>query len=251
MELTATQLDLAGKVVKVLGCVEEITKSISTETTSTSLIIPFVQALCNIGENDDNDRGVRTMKADILASLNRRYGNIEANTILTIATLLDPRFKDNFSKSDTKTKTVEVINSKLHEMNTDEDGVAPVPPPKRSRQSEGIWNCFSEIIKKSGACVLGDAGDTEIEQYLKEPLIPYHLANCYLWWRENRHRFVQLAKLARRYLAPPPTSIASERLFSTAGDIYDEKINRLAPERAEMLLFIKKNFFLIHGEYNY
>ena len=42
-QLTAAQLDLAGKVVKVLGCVEEITKSISTEAVSTSLIIPFIQ----------------------------------------------------------------------------------------------------------------------------------------------------------------------------------------------------------------
>ena len=127
------------------------------------------------------------MKADMLASLNRHYENIEANTILTIATPLDPRFKDKFfSKSDTKTKTVEVINSKLHEMNTDEDGLAPVPSPKQSRQSEGIWNCFSENIEKSGAYVLGDAGDTEIEQYLKEPLIPFHRANAYLWWRESK-----------------------------------------------------------------
>ena len=45
---------------------------------------------------------------------------------------------------------------------------------------------------KSGACVLGDTGDTENEQYLKEPLIPFHRANSYLWWRENWHRFVQL-----------------------------------------------------------
>ena len=96
---------------------------------------------------------------------------------------------------------------------------------------------------KSGACVLGDTGDTEIEQYLKEPLIPFHRANSYFWWKENRHRFVQLSRLARQYLAPPPTSVASERLFSTAGDIYDEKRNRLAPERAEMLLFIKKLLF--------
>ena len=37
-QLTATQLDLAGKVVKVLGCIEEITtcKSVSTEAASTS-----------------------------------------------------------------------------------------------------------------------------------------------------------------------------------------------------------------------
>ena len=45
-QLTATQLDLAGKVVEVLGCVEEITKSVLTETASISLIINLVQALC-------------------------------------------------------------------------------------------------------------------------------------------------------------------------------------------------------------
>ena len=43
-QLTGIQLDFAGKVVKVLGCIE-ITKSVSTEAASTPLIIPFVQAL--------------------------------------------------------------------------------------------------------------------------------------------------------------------------------------------------------------
>ena len=38
--------------------------------------------------------------------------------------------------------------------------------------------------------------------------------------------------------------MASERLFSGAGDVYDDKRNRLAPEKAEMLLFIKNNFSL-------
>ena len=33
-------------------------------------------------------------------------------------------------------------------------------------------------------------------------------------------------------------------LFSGAGDVYDDKRNRLAPEKAEMLLFIKNNFSL-------
>ena len=116
-QLTAAQLamDLAGKVVKVLGCVEEITKSISTEAASTSLIIPFIQAFrLTLEKRDDSDRGIRTMKADMLASLNRCYGNIETNTTLTVATLLDPRFKDKFfSKSDTKTTTIEALNSKL------------------------------------------------------------------------------------------------------------------------------------------
>ena len=202
------------KVVEVLGCVEEITKSISTEAASVSLIIPFVQAFrLTLEKNDESDRGIRTMKADMLTSLNRRYADIENNTTLTIATLLDPRYKDKFfSKSSTRRITVETLNSKLSQMNN-EDGIMVVPPPKRARTTESIWNFFNEIIEKSGASVVGETGNTDIEQYLREPLIPFHRANSFLWWKENKHCFIQLSRLARRYLAPSPTSVASERLF--------------------------------------
>ena len=62
-----------------------------------SLIIPFVQAFwLTLEKHDDGDKGIRTMKADMLASLNRRYGNIETNATLTVATLLDPRFKNKY-----------------------------------------------------------------------------------------------------------------------------------------------------------
>ena len=64
---------------------------------------------------------------------------------------------------------------------------------------------------------------------------------------------MKLSQLARRYLSAPPTSVASERLFSAAGDIYDEKRHSLEPERAETLLFINKNYQLhvVKGQYNY
>ena len=43
-----------------------------------------------------NDCGIRTMKSEMLDSLNRRYGDAESNETLVLATLLDPRFKDKF-----------------------------------------------------------------------------------------------------------------------------------------------------------
>lgn len=69
---------------------------------------------------------------------------------------------------------------------------------------------------------------------------------------ETQHTpFPQLSILVRKYLALPPTSVASECLFSTEGDIYDEKRNRLAPEQAEALMFVKKNLSVVGGNYQY
>ena len=244
-QLTPNQLDLIGKLVKVLCYIEEITKSISCDAASVSLIIPFIRGLrLTLEKNDDSDRGVRTMKADMLKSSNDRYDGVEQEGVLAVATLLDPRFKDKFfSGAEAKTTARQLLIAQMSELSSGD--VTEVPSPKRKKGNDSkILKCFSEILQESGASIVGDVGDTEVDQYLKEPLIQFHRANSYLWWKNNTHRFPQLSKLARRYLAPPPTSVASERLFSTAGDIYDEKRNCLAPERAEALLFVKKKLFI-------
>ena len=45
----------------------------------------------------------------------------------------------------------------------------------------------------------------------------------------------------RIYNTALPTSEASERVFSTAGDILTDKRSRLSPDNAEKLLIIKEN----------
>lgn len=64
---------------------------------------------------------------------------------------------------------------------------------------------------------------------------------CLGYWRNKRERFPDLAKVARKYLSAPCTSTDSERLFSAASDVLNEKRNRLACHKAERLLFVKKN----------
>jgi len=58
--------------------------------------------------------------------------------------------------------------------------------------------------------------------------------------------------MAAKYLSIPATSVASEKLFSTARHIITDQHNSLDPERAEMLLFLESTFvFITHLQYLY
>jgi len=54
-----------------------------------------------------------------------------------------------------------------------------------------------------------------------------------------------VADVAKRYLSAPSTSVPSERLFSSAGDLYADNRSRLSGRLDDMLLFIKHNLKFI------
>ena len=58
---------------------------------------------------------------------------------------------------------------------------------------------------------------------------------------KNAERFPTIAKVAKRYLCIPATSVPAERVFSTAGLIINEKRSSLLPENSDMLIFLNKN----------
>lgn len=239
---------LATKIVEALKPIEEVTKAISAESTSIGVVIPLVRMLEKTLEKHDNDSGIRTMKKEMLDSLHKRFQGIENDKYTAIATLVDPRFKDKFFyDSISRDNAKMMLKNEVEKESTSTTRVRlEVEPPLSKKQKTSdktvIWEMLSEIIEESGASVSDDTESQEIERYLSEPLIDFHTSNCYTWWRDNTRRFPCLSSLARTYMCAPPTSVSSERLFSGAGLIYDDKRNRLAPEHAETLLMIKNNF---------
>jgi len=55
--------------------------------------------------------------------------------------------------------------------------------------------------------------------------------------------------MVRKYLATPPSSVYSEQIFSTVGNIYAPKRSCLLPVKVEKLLFLNRNMPLL--KYNY
>ena len=180
------------------------------------------------------------MKKEMLKSLKRRFNGIEENKYVVIATLLDPRFKDKFFSGHEQRENAKLLlKQELEKISEDRcTGLTLEPREEPPSKKQKIWDIFAEIIEESGASISKD-DKPEIETYLSEPLIDFSV-NCYSWWAM---RYPCISSLVRQYLSAPPTSVPSERLFSGASNLYDDRRNRLAPERAEVLLLIKNNFY--------
>ncbi|KAK1938996.1 putative AC9 transposase [Phytophthora citrophthora] len=88
----------------------------------------------------------------------------------------------------------------------------------------------------------------EFKRYLAEVAIDSDesdesepIKNPFDWWKGNQHKYRNLSRVARKWLGTIATSIASERAFSTSGNIVTAKRCSLAPDLVRDLVFIAEN----------
>ncbi|XP_060606044.1 E3 SUMO-protein ligase ZBED1-like [Ruditapes philippinarum] len=62
------------------------------------------------------------------------------------------------------------------------------------------------------------------------------------WWKIKREIYLNLSTCACKYLHIPATSVPSERVFSTAGNILNKKRGQLTADNVDMLLFLYHNY---------
>ena len=89
----------------------------------------------------------------------------------------------------------------------------------------------------------------EIEAYLVEPAAMeieddslYHPLN---YWKKNQHRFPNLCQIANDILGIPASTGGLERIFNFSSDILTCKRNQTKPELFQMILYIKRNSYLL------
>lgn len=92
---------------------------------------------------------------------------------------------------------------------------------------------------RMAATSVRDKASEEVKRYRERDPLPLQ-KNPLLWWKEQQD-LPLLSSLAKRYLCIPATSVASERVFSTAGDIVSTKRSLLKHEHVDQLIFLKKN----------
>ncbi|XP_069106896.1 E3 SUMO-protein ligase ZBED1-like [Argopecten irradians] len=97
------------------------------------------------------------------------------------------------------------------------------------------------ILKVEKPRSIEDQVESEVKAYKTEPPITTD-SNPLIWWSTHCEKFPLLANLAKKYLSIPATSVPSERVFSTAGDIVTAQRSALKSENVDRLIFLKKNW---------
>ena len=210
-------------------------------------------------EKEDESDLTKNIKQQIFEYMDSKYNDTSTDDLLNLCTFLDPRFKFDYIKKDklydstvalikgiVQREVVALIKKESQETEAREehdDLQNEVAQPSEPSQPPRKKKRLAEIFKKPSSSHKLRAEDIaagEIDQYIHSPCAEVD-SNPLEWWKTHYVDYSHLACLAKKYLCIPATSVASERLFSTSGNIVTDKRCCLKPERVNMLTFLAKN----------
>ncbi|XP_022519279.2 E3 SUMO-protein ligase ZBED1 [Astyanax mexicanus] len=248
-------------VVEVLKPMKTIITLLSLEQQPTvSMILPLKHSILTAMKHSGTDSQiVKDVKSAIATNIGGRYSNPSLQQFLNESTALDPRFKSLPHLDDPSRK--EIFNNlaeKILQRHPTQDpgqGTSQNPPedPETAASSEGsppakrttLSELFGDFYSTAPTTpttpkLWPDVVKEEIELYRMAKVISVD-ANPLKWWKNNEHQYPNLSKLSKHYLAVQATSVASERVFSTAGAIVTAQRAALSPDNVDILIFLKKN----------
>jgi hypothetical protein len=83
--------------------------------------------------------------------------------------------------------------------------------------------------------------ELEIANYLNNTAHISHHQDPLLWWRENKHLYLNIAWTAHKWLCVPATSTPSERVFSNCGVALTAKRSKMKGSCLKSQILLKNN----------
>lgn len=254
------------KVVALLEPFEQATTFAERESASISEVIPAIKKLSlQIARADA--RGAQSMQEELASKIRFYFGGegdarhrsflaVEYWRQYSIATLLDPRFKNKFFVEKNAADQAQIVLEQLvFEQLKEQRGQphieAPLPE-KRFKTTGGFFDDLAnELECDTGATtstVVGAIDDDALKitsknivsAFMQESLIRTD-SDPLQFWKMKEIEMPVLAKLGKKFLSAPMGSVASEREFKVASGITGGDRINLLPENAEKLLFLKYN----------
>ena len=280
LEISSHETSVMEDMVDLLKPFEQATIKLSSESNSTSgMLLPaFAQIRRRLLVKECDKPIIKKVKQVMLDDLDQRYTSPKEQSLLLIASAMDPRFKslgwiNDEDRSKVWTEVEEkvlfynsqstmplgtTINIKSEPIDTGYPAVPsgsksskippdfpPLPslslgeePP--SLESDDFFDDIIIVSEEEGPSDLPSKIKLEVKMYKSVPACPLN-ESAVSWWQDRIGTYPLLGQLAMRYLMIPATSVPSERVFSAAGSIVNKKRCSLKSENVNMMVFLHAN----------
>ena len=132
-----------------------------------------------------------------------------------------------------------LLNNPVVTQNTDTSEQQPGPPP--TKKKSWLQRILGPTVgETSSGLTPSQVVAKEFDQYFHYPKVDLE-TNPLEWWKLNNKQFPLVSKLARRYWCVCATSVPSERVFSTGGNVVTTACSSLKPHNASKLIFLASN----------
>ena len=194
----------------------------------------------------------KAVKQEIKKDLDDRYHKPAVERIINMATFLDPRYKElPFLDSYSKREIVDMVEEELislesdstnQELRTEEVVDDDLDPPVSKKKKGPISKLIGDLFEgqnSSGSSTC--KASKELELYRAEQPVKDLDSDPLTWWKSRQSVYPLLCQLVKAVHCFVATSVPSERLFSSSGNIISSSRSRLTPEHADQLIFLFEN----------
>lgn len=259
--LDASEWHVLSDCTQVLQPLETMTEEMSGEKYPTmSMVIPLLRSLEHAIKNTATETAVGfALKNKLLEVISRRFSGWETNKTAAKATFLDPRFmKSSYGLDENAERLVieeleylikkEKAKYQSENVEQEEDDTQPSedhsgPNKKKEEARKKLWKWVDSRVdqkknKRSSSVVASTA--LIVRHYLELPE-PDRWKNPLPFCSKYKTVLPEIYQLQKKYLCLPATSVPSERLFSKAGQVANDRRNRLKSENINNILFLNSN----------
>ncbi|XP_073727347.1 zinc finger BED domain-containing protein 4-like isoform X3 [Misgurnus anguillicaudatus] len=231
--LTSEEYFAISECMKVLAPFQVATVELSEEKrVSGSKVIPMMKMLrYTINETlktISNDTAMQ-LGQNLSRRLADKFSALESTSVLTLATLLDPRFKTfgfhNHIQAQTAigrltSECTALIRDTAHQ--TSSHSAQPDTAQNLENQLN-LWELLDNDASNARRNKSATSDATiEVQRYMTDPPLQ-RSADPLAYWSTHKAIYPHLYQLSKLFLCTPASSVPCERIFSKAGEIVSKK----------------------------
>lgn len=227
---------------------EQATRTLSGEKYPTlSSTIPLINSMRDsIKSKHPQSEVGKKLQNNLLSFLDKRLGILDYNKTACKSTFLDPRFKkEGFCSNSVADRAQQWCLTELTQIFTNENlqenfNITQSVNPANNTINDNhgdLWSSFDERMKNISNCTPITNAAVLVKQYVESSYVD-RKSDPLKFWEDRKTTNPAMYKMAMKYLCIPATSVPSERVFSEAGLLCNQRRNRLDPEKVDQILFL-------------